>query len=216
MRPEASVRPVVPQARHFGDEASRQDAAHVGMWVFLASEVMLFTALFTAYALYRYAYPDAFHQGRAYMDVGLGTLNTYVLVTSSILVALAITSVRAGRDMRAGMFLLGAWVLGVGFLCIKGMEYAHHAHDGALPGAWYDFDDFAVPGASLFFTLYWVMTGIHAIHVLVGLGVLSTLVVRALSGRFSAAYHTPLELGGMYWHLVDIVWLFLWPLLYLA
>ncbi|MCP3100480.1 cytochrome c oxidase subunit 3 family protein [Myxococcus sp. K15C18031901] len=216
MRPEASLPPVVPQAGHFGDEASRQDAAHLGMWIFIASEVMLFTALFTAYAFYRYAYPDAFHQGRLHMEVGLGTLNTYVLVTSSILVALAISAVRAGRDLRAGGLLLGALALGVVFLFIKGAEYTQHAHDGALPGAWYDFEAFSMPGASLFFTLYWVMTGVHAVHVLVGMGVLSTLAVRALSGHFSVAYHTPLELGGMYWHLVDIVWLFLWPLLYLA
>ncbi|ATB48604.1 cytochrome c oxidase subunit 3 [Corallococcus macrosporus] len=216
MPSDGAARPVVAQARHFGDEAARQGAAHMGMWVFLASEVMLFTALFTSYALYRLAYPQVFHQGPHHMDVTLGTLNTYVLVTSSVLVALAIASIRAGRELAAGGLLAGAAVLGVAFLSLKGLEYAHHARDGALPGAHYAYAKFAIPGASLYFTLYWVMTGVHAVHVTVGVGALSVLAFRTLEGRFSAAYHTPLELGGMYWHLVDLVWLFLWPLLYLV
>ncbi|MFP2956828.1 cytochrome c oxidase subunit 3 family protein [Myxococcus sp. 1LA] len=216
MPSEAAVRPVVPQARHFGDESARQGAAHMGMWVFLASEVMLFTALFTAYALYRLAYPEVFHLGRTHMDVMLGTLNTYVLVSSSILVALAIASIRAGSELAACALLSGAVLLGVAFLSIKGIEYAHHAHDKALPGAHYAYAKFAIPGANLYFTLYWVMTGIHALHVTVGIGVLAVMAFRTLGGSFSAAYHTPLELGGMYWHLVDVIWLFLWPLLYLV
>ncbi len=216
MQPEASARPVVPHAEHFGDEAARQDAAHLGMWIFLATEVLLFAALFAAYSLYRMAYPELFHQAREHMDLALGTINTYVLVSSSVLVALAIASIRKGRELAAGALLAGAVLLGIAFLCIKGMEYAHHAEDKALPGAHYAFHAFAVPGASLYFTLYWIMTGVHAVHVTVGVGVLSVLCGQALSGKFNAAYHTPLELGGMYWHLVDIVWLFLWPLLYLS
>jgi len=216
MPSDAPARPVVPQAGHFGDEPARQGAAHMGMWVFLASEVMLFTALFTAYALYRLAYPEVFRLGRTHMDVTLGTLNTYVLVSSSILVALATVAVRRGRDLMAGALLMGAVLLGVCFLVIKGAEYTHHFHDKALPGAHYAFTKFAIPGANLYFTLYWLMTGIHALHVVVGMGVLSVMAFRAMGGSFNAAYHTPLELGGMYWHLVDVVWLFLWPLLYLV
>jgi len=216
VQPEASARPVVPHAEHFGDEASRQNAAHLGMWIFLATEVLLFAALFAPYALYRLAYPELFHQAREHMDLTLGTINTYVLVSSSVLVALAVASIRKGRELVASALLVGAVVLGITFLCIKGMEYAHHAKDKALPGAHYAFHQFAVPGASLYFTLYWIMTGVHAVHVTVGVGVLSVLCGQTLSGKFSAAYHTPLELGGMYWHLVDIVWLFLWPLLYLS
>jgi cytochrome c oxidase subunit 3 len=216
VQPETSVRPVVPPAEHFGDEASRQEAAHLGMWIFLATEVLLFAALFASYALYRLAYPEVFHQAREHMDLTLGTINTYVLVSSSILVALAIASIRKGRDLATAALLAGAVLLGITFLCIKGMEYAHHAKDKALPGAHYAFHKFAAPGASLYFTLYWIMTGVHAVHVTVGVGTLSVLCGQTLSGKFSAAYHTPLELGGMYWHLVDVVWLFLWPLLYLS
>ncbi len=216
MPSEETMRPVVPQAAHFGDEASRQQAAHMGMWVFLATEVLLFAGLFASYALYRLAYPEVFHQAREHMDVKLGTINTYVLVSSSVLVALAVAAIRGRRDLVASGLLLGAALLGVTFLSIKGVEYTHHMHEGALPGAHYALHKFAVPGASLYFTLYWVMTGVHALHVLIGVGVLGVLGLRTAAGDFSAAYHTPVELGGMYWHLVDVVWLFLWPLLYLA
>ncbi len=216
MRSEQAVRPVVPHAAHFGDEASRQDAAHMGMWVFLSTEVLLFAGLFASYSLYRLAYPEVFFQAREHMEVTLGTINTYVLVTSSVLVALAIASIRSGRQLAASALLAGAVLLGITFLCVKGIEYARHVRDHALPGAHYALHEFAVPGASLYFTLYWIMTGIHAVHVAVGVGVLSVLSFQTLSGKFNATYHTPLELGGMYWHLVDVFWLFLWPLLYLT
>ncbi|AEI67396.1 cytochrome c oxidase subunit 3 [Corallococcus macrosporus] len=216
MRREASPRPVVPRALQFGDEASRQDAAHLGMWIFLATEVLLFSVLFTAYALYRMTYPAVFQQAPAHMDVFLGTLNTFVLVVSSIVVALAVDAIRSGRDFVAAAFLSLASVLGIVFLSIKAAEYAKHVRDGALPGAWYAYEAFSAPGANLYFTLYWVMTGVHAVHVLVGVGVLVTLLMRTLAGEFGARFHTPMELGGMYWHLVDVVWLFLWPLLYLT
>ena len=107
--------------------------------------------------------------------------------------------------------LAAACLLGVGFLCIKGVEYSQHIHEGALPGARYHLESLREPGASLFFSLYWLMTGVHALHVLVGLGVLSTFAVLSWRGRARS-----LELGGMYWHLVDVIWLFLWPLFYLV
>ncbi|AKQ66134.1 Cytochrome c oxidase polypeptide III [Myxococcus hansupus] len=213
---EGGARPVAPGASHFGDESSRQDAAHLGMWIFIATEVLLFAVLFTAYAFYRLTYPEVFQQGPAHMDVFLGTLNTFVLVSSSILVALAVDAVRGGKEFVSAALLALTVVMGIAFLSIKAAEYAKHVRDGALPGAWYAYEAFAAPGANLYFTLYWVMTGVHAVHVLVGVGVLVTLMLRTLSGELGARFHTPLELGGMYWHLVDVVWLFLWPLLYLA
>lgn len=216
MQPDQAVRPVVPHAEHFGDEASRQDAAHLGMWIFLATEVLLFAGLFAAYSMYRLAYPEVFQQARHHMEVTIGTINTYVLVTSSVFVALAIASIRSGRELAASALLACAVLLGITFLSLKGVEYAKHVREGGLPGAHYALHDFAVPGASLYFTLYWIMTGVHSVHVAVGVGVLSVLSFQTLSGKFNARYHTPLELGGMYWHLVDVVWLFLWPLLYLT
>ncbi|MFT3837857.1 MAG: cytochrome c oxidase subunit 3 [Myxococcaceae bacterium] len=195
-------------AAHFGSEAARETAAHLGMWIFLVSEVLLFTVMFTAYALYRADYSAVFHLGRRQMAVGLGTANTYLLVSSSVVVALAVKH----RSHRVSALLLGVAVLfGAAFLTIKGVEYAQHIHEGALPGARYHLASLQEPGASLFFSLYWLMTAVHALHVLVGMGVLATLAVLSWNGR-----PRWLEQGGMYWHLVDVIWLFLWPLFYLV
>jgi cytochrome c oxidase subunit 3 len=201
---------------HFGDRAARDHAAHLGMWVFLATELLLFTVMFATYALYRADFSLTFREGHRHMAVAIGTANTYVLVTSSVFVALAVAQGRAGsRRICAG--LLGvAIALGATFLVLKGIEYAQHVRDGALPGVHYRLSEFARPGASLFFSLYWLMTGVHALHVVIGLGVLISLTVLALRGRFTPDAHGPLEIGGMYWHLVDVIWLFLWPLFYLV
>jgi cytochrome c oxidase subunit 3 len=216
MSAEPASPPVVPQASHFGSDEARSQAAHVGMWVFLATEVLLFAALFTAYAVYRVDYPETFRAAREHMKVGIGTANTYLLVTSSICVAFAVWAVRQERTGLATFLLLVAVVLGLGFLTLKGVEYAEHVREGALPGRWYALEEFPRPGASLYFTLYFLLTGVHALHVLVGVSVLAVLTVQTAWGKYSGRYHTPLELGGMYWHLVDIIWLFVWPLLYLV
>lgn len=214
MRPEALTRPPRPDTSHFGTAEAARSAAHLGMWVFIATEVLLFAGLFVAYGVYRSVYPEAFREAQHHQNVLIGTVNTYVLVTSSILVALAVHAGREGRGRVCGVLLWGAVVLGLVFLGLKGVEYWEHVKEGALPGRWYAFEALAVPGASLFYSLYWLTTGLHGVHVTVGVGVLGTLAVR--SGRFTAEWHTPLELGGMYWHLVDVVWLFVYPLMYLA
>jgi cytochrome c oxidase subunit 3 len=186
------------------------------MWLFLGTEVLLFAALFAAYAVYRFTYPLVFAEAHRHMALGLGTLNTYLLVLASVLVALSIWALRNGRRGLSTLLLVGAVCLGLGFLGVKGLEYSQHIHEGALPGAWYRLAEFARPGAGIYFTLYWLLTGLHAVHVTIGVGVLCVMAARVNSGELDARYHTPLELGGMYWHLVDIVWLFLWPMLYLA
>lgn len=208
--------PVVPHARHFGSEAAREQAAQVGMWVFLATEVLLFAALFVAYTVYRYDYPETFRLAREHMKVGIGTVNTYLLVTSSVFVAFAVWAVRRERTGLCTLLLLLAAVLGLAFLALKGVEYAEHVREGALPGRWYRLEEFPRPGAPLYFTLYFAMTGLHALHVTVGVGTLLTLALQTAWGKYGGRYHTPIELGGMYWHLVDIIWLFVWPLLYLV
>jgi cytochrome c oxidase subunit 3 len=186
------------------------------MWVFIATEVLLFAGLFVVYGVYRYAFTEVFVEAHQHMSVGLGTVNTLLLVVSSILVALAVHWGREGRTLLCSGLLWGAVVLGTAFLALKGVEYHHHVREGALPGAWYALEEFAREGAALFYSLYWLTTGLHALHVTVGLGVLGTLAVQAAGGKFSRDWHTPLELGGMYWHLVDVVWLFVYPLMYLA
>lgn len=205
-----------PEREHFGSEGAREQAATLGMWVFLATEVLLFASLLAGYAVYRLSFPGTFAEAKTHMEVAIGTTNTYVLVTSSVLVALGTAALRLGHRRRSVAALLGAIVLGFGFLSLKLVEYGRHIEQGALPGAWYHFEDFARPGAGLFFTLYYLLTGLHAFHVLVGIALLSVMAWRVRAGTLTREEHVPLELAGMYWHFVDVVWLFLWPLLYLA
>lgn len=201
---------------HWGSESARRQAAHLGMWVFISTEVLLFAALFTAYGVYRSVYPEVFREAQHHMDVTLGTVNTFLLVTSSVLVALAVHAVRESRPGLCGALLALAAVMGVVFLVIKGVEYGHHVEEGGLPGDWYRLEDLPETGGSLFFSLYFLLTGFHALHVTVGVCALTVLAVQSASGKFSASYATPVELGGMYWHLVDVIWLFVYPIMYLS
>jgi cytochrome c oxidase subunit 3 len=202
-------------AHHFPDLEKQTHAARLGMWLFLATEVMLFTGLFTAYSIYRYLFFETFRQASQRIDVGIGTANTYVLITSSLSVALALHFAKENRGRLASLLLWITVVFGLVFMTLKAVEYGHHFEEGQLPGPYYSFTGVQGPGASMFFVLYFLMTGLHGIHVLVGMGVLSVLAVLAWRGAFSRAYHTPIELGALYWHLVDLIWIFLYPLLYL-
>jgi cytochrome c oxidase subunit 3 len=189
--------------------------ARLGMWVFLGSESLLFAGLFALYAAYRFVYPDEFHAAAEHANVVLGTINTYVLLTSSLTVALAIHAARHGARRRIVGFLLLTIALGITFDVLKIVEYAEHLREGIAPGAYYSFSELPAHGAVLYVTLYYLLTGLHAIHVTGGLIVLIWLAVKAQRGRFTPDSHLALELGGLYWHLVDLVWIFLWPLLYL-
>jgi cytochrome c oxidase subunit 3 len=199
------------------DTLARQHAtARLGMWIFLASESLLFAGLFALYAAYRAVYPAEFHAAAAHANVVLGTINTYVLLTSSLTVALAIHATRRGQRRRALLLLAITIALGVGFEVLKGIEYAQHLTEGIAPGGYYAFAALPAHGAVLYFTLYYLMTGLHALHVLGGLCALAWLSLSLYRGRITAGSSLPLELGGLYWHLVDLVWIFLWPLLYLV
>ncbi|HEU4385059.1 MAG TPA: cytochrome c oxidase subunit 3 family protein [Anaeromyxobacteraceae bacterium] len=200
---------------HFPDAPTQEHAARLGMWLFLATEVLLFTALFTGYALYRYLFSETFHAASKYIETSVGLTNTVVLITSSLTVALALHAARQGQGRRAAALLAATLAFGGVFMVLKGFEYHHHFVTGQLPGRFYAFAELAAPGAAMFFTIYFLMTGLHGLHVLIGMGVLGWLAGRAWRGDFSPAYHTPVELGGLYWHLVDLIWIFLFPLLYL-
>lgn len=201
---------------YFGTREMQAHAAQLGMWVFLATEILLFAALFVSFGFYRYLYPQVFHEGSTHLAAGWATVQTLLLVTSSLFVALAVHFAREGRRFSIASVLMLAMLLGAGFLAIKFWEYATHAREGLLPGDWYRFADFNPPGANLFFTLYYLLTGLHAVHMVIGLGVLGWLSFGALRGRYSSGYHVPIEVGGLYWHLVDVFWLFIFPLLYLG
>lgn len=199
------------------DTLERQHAtARLGMWIFLASESLLFAALFALYAAYRFVYPVEFHAAAAHANVALGTINTYVLLTSSLTVALAIDATKRAHRRRALVLLAITIALGVVFEILKGVEYGQHLADGIAPGGYYAYAALPAHGAVLYFTLYYLMTGLHALHVAGGLCALAWLWVLLYRGRITADSYLSFELGGLYWHLVDLVWIFLWPLLYLV
>lgn len=201
---------------HFETPEQREHAAHLGMWLFLTSETLLFGALFGAYTGYRLWYGAAFHEAARLNDANLGTLNTAILVTSSFFAAWAVHSSGRGRDKTAVRCLLVTMVFGLAFLSVKGIEYGGHFTHGIYPGLHYQHAELPGDGPRMFFTLYYCMTGLHAAHVIAGLAVLGVLAFQRARHRRPAPRLVTLELGVLYWHLVDVVWIFLWPLLYLA
>lgn len=200
---------------HFSGIARQNEAMRLGMWLFLATEVLLFAGLFCAYSVYRYEFPVAFEECSRHLNIPLGTLNTVVLITSSFTVALAIHFARTDKPKAAAVCLVITLLFALGFLGIKAIEYTQHFQEHALPGKYYSSEEVKAPGAAMFYTLYFLMTGLHGVHVVAGMSVLSYILWRTLQGRYSSTYYTGIELGGLYWHLVDLVWIFLYPLLYL-
>jgi cytochrome c oxidase subunit 3 len=188
--------------------------AKLGMWLFLVTEVNLFGGLFIAYAYMRHKYPAEFHLGGGQLNATLGVVNTLVLLTSSLTVALAILEIQRGRHRVSRDFLVGTVLLGATFLVIKAFEWGAKFHHGLYPNS----EHMATlpHGEQIFFGLYFTMTGIHGLHVLIGIIVLTVIARRVAQGRVTQERHLLLYNGGLYWHLVDVVWIFLLPLLYLA
>jgi cytochrome c oxidase subunit III len=203
-------------AHHFDSPVQQREAASLGMWVFLVTEVMFFGGLFLAYVVYRWSFPRAFAAASRELDIVLGTTNTAVLIASSLTMALAVRSAQRGKRRPLVLFLLLTMVLGSAFLGIKTYEYHHKFVEGLVPGAAFHFEGPEAAHAEIFFCLYFAMTGLHALHMIIGLGVLAVMLVLGARGRFGPLYHNPVECSGLYWHFVDIVWIFLFPLLYLV
>ena len=202
-------------APFFQSADQQMSAASLGMWLFLAQEVLFFSGLFMAYICYRWMYPRTWLSAADVLDKQLGTLNTVVLLTSSLTMALAVRSVRNGALSRAVKEVWATVVLGAGFLVIKGFEYAHKIEEGMLPGSGYAFEGIEGMGR-LFFGIYFAMTGLHALHVIVGLGLLVWVIAKIRNGSVSSERFVLIENIGLYWHLVDLVWIFLFPMLYLV
>jgi cytochrome c oxidase subunit III len=200
-------------AEQFEDADQQVQASTLGMWTFLATEVLFFGGLFLAYIVYRHFYFDGFAAGSARTDLFFGTINTAILLTSSLTMALAVHAAKEGNNKSTTSFLLLTLLFAVGFLVVKAFEYHKDFVEHLVPGS--DFPKTLPQRAELFFWLYWAMTGLHAIHVFVGLLVLAMIAWLTRRGTFSSHYHTPVEIAGLYWHFVDLVWIFLYPLLYL-
>ena len=201
-------------AEQFDDADQQESAAKLGMWVFLATEILFFGGLILAYTVYRIAYPQAFGTGSHHSDVILGTLNTGILLTSSLTVALSLHAAQTNRRKALIAFLLSSAVLGLAFLAIKAHEYHKHISESLFPGPWFRED--IGEKVELFFWLYFVTTGLHALHVIIGIGLLITMAAMAARRKFHQHYYTPIEVTGLYWHFVDIVWVFLYPMFYLV
>jgi cytochrome c oxidase subunit 3 len=203
-------------AHQFEDLEQQHDAATLGMWIFLVTEVMFFGGLLAGYTMYRAMYPSAFAAGSRLCEVALGALNTAVLITSSLTMALAVYGAQAGRRRLILICLIATIVLGSVFLGVKFLEYFHKYEEHLIPGSSFGYAGVSARQVELFIVFYFGLTGLHALHMLIGLGVMSVMVVLAWRGRFSPAHHSQIEVAGLYWHFVDIVWIFLFPLLYLV
>jgi cytochrome c oxidase subunit 3 len=210
-------------AHHFVSMEQQKEAGMIGMWIFLLTEVMFFGGLFLAYTIYRTTYPEGFLQGSHLLNVQLGGTNTVVLIVSSLTMAMAVYYSQKGERKKLVGFLIITLILGLTFLVIKYFEYKAKFSGGLFPAVgWYNpTGDHSVPlhlqqQVRVFLWIYFLMTGLHALHMIVGAGILTTLIALARKGRFTKNYNSPVEISGLYWHFVDIVWIFLFPLLYLT
>lgn len=202
-------------AHHFSDIEQQHDAAKFGMWIFILSELLLFGGLFVAYTVFRVLNPEMFYNAHKALNITLGTVNTVILITSSLTIALAIHFMQLGQKSKTLILLYCTLVLAAAFLVIKFFEYSHKFELGQLPGKFYTYTGIQGNNPHIFFSIYFVMTGLHALHIIGGMIVISLMIYKTSKNLFSSAYYTPLELTGLYWHLVDIIWIFLFPLLYL-
>jgi len=222
---------------HFANMEQQREAGTLGMWVFLVTELMFFGGMFLAYTLYRSMYPAAFASASNHLDIKLGTLNTVVLIMSSFTMAMAVYFTQMGRQRWQVICLVLTLLLGLTFLGVKGVEYYDKYEDRLIPGHLIPGRSFdpevqkegeppdhhklhLLPGATkdnveMFYWIYFAMTGMHALHMIIGAGLLTFLLIFSLRGRFDPEYHSPVEVIGLYWHFVDIIWIFLFPLLYL-
>ena len=216
-------------AHHFANLQQQKAAAQLGMWVFIAQEVLFFGGLFAAYAVYSMRYTEAFEAGSAHLSWPIGFFNTLVLIGSSLTMAMGVHSAARGRSKQIVAYLLATILLGSVFLGVKYFEYEAkiapcfgvEAGPGCLvPGGRFDASVLHVaadkaPPTQIFYSLYFAMTGLHALHMIIGIPIIALIAYSAWKGRYSTAWHTPVEIVGLYWHFVDIIWIFLFPLLYL-
>lgn len=203
-------------AEQFDDREQQHEAASLGMWIFLGTEIMFFGGLFAGYTVYRNLYTTAFEAGSHLLNAKIGAFNTAVLICSSLTMALAVHAAQTGNRKKLMGFLISTMILGGVFLYIKFvLEWLHEYRDGLVPGLHFTYSGPQASHVALFFCFYFIMTGVHALHMIVGEGIMTVLLIMAWRGKFSKESHNHVEIAGLYWHFIDVVWIFLFPLLYL-
>jgi cytochrome c oxidase subunit 3 len=203
-------------AHHFDSADTQFDAGRMGIWIFLVTEILFFGGLFCAFFIFRSWYFDSFVEAHHHLDWQLGALNTAFLITSSFTMALGVRSAQTSNRKLTTQMLAATILLACGFLVVKYFEYTHKIHDGLLPAGLFSAQGFTSPHPGVFFSIYFVMTGIHGLHVVIGIGLILWILFRNMRGEFSGRYYAPVEGVGLYWHLVDLIWIYLFPLLYLV
>jgi len=201
---------------HFAEMQQQADTVKIGMWAFLVTEVLLFGGLFVGYGVMHSKFPEAFASAHHHLDRTMGTLNTVVLLVSSWTMVMAVAAARANKTKHLIRYLSVTLGLAGVFLVVKFFEYSHKYHEGLLPGKYFSYTGPQEPFESVFFGFYFLMTGVHGLPVVIGMIVIGWLLRRAVRGEFSANYNTPVDMGGLYWHLVDMIWIYLFPLMYLV
>ncbi len=204
-------------AHHFDSADTQFDSSRMGVWIFLVTEILFFGGMFCAYAVFRSWYYDAFKEAHQHLDKVMGGINTVVLICSSLTMALGVRSAQRSNRKLTAVMLAATIAFACVFLVIKYFEYAHKFEAGLLPGAYFTAEGFKTgTDAGVFFAIYFMMTGVHGLHVIIGIGLITWILVRTLRGQFSSRYYAPVEGVGLYWHLVDMIWIYLFPLLYLV
>lgn len=202
-------------AHHFRDAMHEFLSAKEGIWLFMVTEILMFGGLFVGYFLMHSRFPQTFAEGASFLDWKAGSINTVVLIISSWTMALSIHFIQVGKNKAATKALITTLVCGAIFMAIKYTEYSHKFHDGLLPGKFFAHEGSIAQNLGLYFGFYFAMTGLHGIHVLAGMALITWVLIRHLRGDFDPHYFTPVEGVGIFWHIVDLVWIFLFPLLYL-
>lgn len=205
-------------AHHFKTADQQYQSAKQGLWLFMLTEILMFGAIFVGYAIYHNQYPEMFAEGAKYLDWKMGFVNTLVLIFSSFTMALGITYNQKNEPKKAAIALATTILCGAIFMVIKYFEYSHKFHLGIYPGKFLDVAKVGAEHANLglYFGFYYCMTGLHGIHVLLGMGLIAWCLIRTIRGDFSSQYFVPVEGVGLFWHVIDLIWIFLFPLLYLV
>jgi cytochrome c oxidase subunit 3 len=204
-------------AHHFDSADTQFDSGRMGVWIFLVTEILFFGGMFCAFAVFRSWYFDAFKEAHHHLDKVMGAINTVVLICSSLTMALGVRFAQKSNTKVTVVMLAMTIAFAFVFLVIKYFEYSHKFHDGLLPGAAFTAEGFKTgKDAGIFFAVYFMMTGVHGLHVIIGIGLISWILIRAIRGEFSSRFYAPVEGVGLYWHLVDLIWIYLFPLLYLV